>query len=425
MPENNQLQPQPQPQYIYVQQPRFYNGQEEEVEIDLFELISAVWKRKWFILIVSVLAGIAGLVYAFQLPFIYKAECKILPQGGGSSGGLASLVSQYGGLASMMGVSLPSKATAGGTLMAIMKSDSVVDNITDRFNLMEQYKQEYRLNVRKAVLENLGTQEDSMSGVITVSYMDEDPQKAADITNAFVEVTQKKMLDMSLASAQQSRAFFENQLIQAQQELTDAEDAMMKYQQSSGVIAIDQQAKALIEAISNLRTQIAAKNIEISTLKSYAKADNPTLKLAISQLEGMQAELRRLEEEQKKSDSERSNSNRTSNVMPSIESIPELGLEYERYMRVLKIAGAKYELMLKQYETAKLSEISDFSTISIVDPALPPDYKFKPSRAQITLIWAFMGGFLSTCKAAYPNLKKQFMAGKRKKEDDEDDYDDD
>ena len=200
---------------------------------------------------------------------------------------------------------------------------------------------------------------------------------------------------------------------------------MMKYQQSSGVIAIDQQAKALIDAISSLRTQIATKNVEISTIKSYAKADNPTLKLAISQLEGMQAELRRLEEEQKKSDSERSNSNRTSNVMPSIESIPELGLEYERYMRVLKIAGAKYELMLKQYETAKLSEISDFSTISIVDPALPPDYKFKPSRAQITLIWAFMGGFLSTCKAAYPNLKKQFMAGKRKKEDDEDDYDDD
>ena len=427
MPDNNQLQPQSQPQYIYVQQPRFYNGQDEEVEIDLIELLSTVWKRKWFIFWVTLVFGVLGLAYALYLPFIYKAECRILPQGSGGGGTLSRLASQYGGLASMMGVNLPSKATTGGTMIAIMKVDSIVDTITDRFGLMEQYEQEYRLYAREAVLENLDAEEDAMSGIITVGYMDEDPQKAADIANAFVEETQKKMMEMNLATAQQSRAFFENQLMQAQQELTEAEDAMMKYQQDSGVIAIEQQAKALIDAISSLRTQIAAKNVEISTLRSYAKADNPTLKLAISQLEGMQAELRRLEEEQKKSDSGRNTNNTkgAGNAMPSVEAIPELGLEYERYKRALRIAGAKYELMLKQYENAKLDEVSDFSTISILDPAMPPDYKFKPSRAKITLLWAFLGGFLSTVKAAYPNLKKQMLAGRRKKDYDDDDEDDD
>ena len=428
MPDNNQLQTiqatQNQPQYIYIQQPGF---DDDEVELDLIELLTAVWKRKWFIFLVTLVFGVLGLAYALHLPFIYKAECRILPQGSGGGGTLSRLASQYGGLASMMGVNLPSKATTGGTMIAIMKVDSIVDTITDRFGLMEQYEQEYRLYAREAVLENLDAEEDAMSGIITVGYMDEDPQKAADIANAFVEETQKKMMEMNLATAQQSRAFFENQLMQAQQELTEAEDAMMKYQQDSGVIAIEQQAKALIDAISSLRTQIAAKNVEISTLRSYAKADNPTLKLAISQLEGMQAELRRLEEEQKKSDSGRNTNNTkgAGNAMPSVEAIPELGLEYERYKRALRIAGAKYELMLKQYENAKLDEVSDFSTITILDPAMPPDYKFKPSRAKITLLWAFLGGFLSTVKAAYPNLKKQMLAGRRKKDYDDDDEDDD
>ena len=425
MPDNNQLQPQSQPQYIYVQQPRFYNGQEEEVEIDLFELLSAVWKRKWFIFIVTVIAGIAGLAYALHLPFIYKAECRILPQNSGGGGGrLAALASQYGGLASMMGVNIPTKATTGGTMLAIMKSDTIVDKITDRYGLMEQYEQEYRLNARKAVLDNFDGKEDATSGIITVSFMDEDPQKAADIANAFVEETQKKMMEMFINAAQQSRTFYENQLMQAQQELTDAEEAMVKYQLSSGVISITDQAKALIDAIAALRTQIAAKNVEITTLRSYTTANNPMLKSAISQLEGMQQELQKLEEEQKRSNAGR-NSKMSGDIMLAVGDIPELGLEYERYTRALKIAGAKYQLMFQQYESAKLDEVYDISTISVIDPAIPPDYKYKPSRAQITLLWAFLGGFLSTAKAAYPNFKKQMLAGRRKKDYDEDEEDED
>ncbi len=36
----------------------------------------------------------------------------------------------------------------------------------------------------------------------------------------------------------------------------------------------------------------------------------------------------------------------------------------------------------------------------------------------------FLGGFLSTMYAAWPNLKKQMFSGRKKDEDDEDDDDD-
>ena len=56
------------------------------------------------------------------------------------------------------------------------------------------------------------------------------------------------------------------------------------------------------------------------------------------------------------------------------------------------IFTAKYELMLRQYENAKLTEASDLSTIMIVDPATPPDYKYRPRRARIVIVGTAAGG---------------------------------
>ena len=323
----------------------------------------------------------------------------------------------------MMGISVPEGAGGTGAVMIdIMKSDSVVDAVIDKFNLMEENEWEYRKFARKGVLENFDAQTDTKngSGIITVSYKDKDPQRAADIVNSFIEELRKKMTDMSLAAAKEKRAFYESQLIEVQQELADAEEAMMKYQQSSGVIVIEEQAKKLIDAMAQLRTEIAAKNVEISTLKSYARRDNPQLKLAQSQLEAMQRELKNLEEEQKRSGARTS----SGDIALSVGEIPELSVEYQRYMRALKVAGAKYEFMFSQYESARLGEIADLSTITIIDPALPPDYKDSPSRAKITIMGCFLGGFLPSAwyagKFVVNDMKKQ---RKKRKNDDDDDYD--
>ena len=419
MPDNNltTLQQQPQTQYIYVQRPAY--PQEDVAEIDLFELFHAVWKRKKFIFLVTFIFACASLAYSLYLPFIYRAECRFVPPSSGGQGGrLAALAAQYGGIASMMGVNLSGKATTGGMLLGIMKGDTVVDAIMDKFNLMEENEWEYRINARKAVLENLEAKEEVDSGIVSVAYLDEDPNRAADIANAFVDELRRKLLDISIEDAQQSRIFYENQLMQAQKELTDAEDAMIRYQQSTGVIVPTQQASALLGSINSLRARIANKNIDIASLSLYTTEDNPRLKLAQTELESMQKELRQLEAEQ-----QRTTGRKSSEV--SAGEIPELGVEYQRYYRAVTIAGAKYQLMLRQYDSAKLAEASDLSTITIIDPAMPPDYKYKPSRARICILGTFFGGFLASCWAAFPNLKKQMLAGRPKKDYDDDEDDDD
>lgn len=356
--------------------------EDDEQELSLLDIFHILWKRRGLIFLLTFLFAVGATAYAFYLPFIYRAECRILS--GASSGAAA----QLGAFADLMGIS--SGSSRGQMMIGILKGNSVVDTIIDKFNLMEEFQQEIRLNARSRILGNLETTEDAKSGIVSIAYLDKDPQKAADIANAFVEELQLKMHEVAINTAQERRTFFENQLMQAQKELSDAEDAMMKYQQNSGVLALGSQTASLLGSIAGLRNQIAAKNVEISSLSSYARRDNPRLKLAQSQLEAMTKELRRLEEEQKRTE-RRQGRPLSGDILSSLGNVPELNVEYQRYERALRFANVKYDTMLRQYENAKLSEASDLSTLQIIDPATPPDWKYKPKRAQIMVIGTLLG----------------------------------
>ncbi|MBQ3447297.1 MAG: hypothetical protein IJG37_06625 [Synergistaceae bacterium] len=377
---------------------------EEEQELSLLDIFRIIWGRKWLIFFLTFVFGAGATIYAFTAPFIYRAECRVLPPGTGGGG----LASQLGGLASFMGLGTASTASRGQTMLGILQGDSVVDVIIDKFNLMEELSIDIRLRARDAVLAKLEATEDTKSGIISVAYQDKDPQRAADIANAFVEQLQIKMREMSFLDAQEKRTFFENQLVQAQQQLADAENAMMRYQQNSGVLALGSQTASLLGSIAGLRNQIAAKNVEISSLSSYAREDNPRLKLARSQLEAMTKELHRLEEEQRRTE-RRPGRVMSGDILSSLGNVPELNVEYMRYERDLRFANVKYDTMLRQYENAKLSEASDLSTLQVIDPATPPDWKFKPKRAQIMVIgtmigfcigvfWAFLSAHIRSLK---------------------------
>ncbi len=396
---------------------------EEEEELTLLDVFNVLWHRKFLIIFITAMFAIGSVVYALISPVIYRAQCRIFSPSS-SSGGIAGFSAQLGGLSDFVGLS--GRATTSQALIGMTRANTIADAIIDRFNLMETLSTDMRDTARTIVLANLEATEDARSGIITIAYMHEDPQTAADMANAFVDELQKKLLELSMADATQRRNFFDNQLKQANQELTEAEDIMINYQKDSGIIAFESQAQSLLSSIASLKNQIAAKNVQISSMQSYARPDNPRLRLAKSELEAMNKELKRLEEEQIRADSSR-NRRILSGDMSSTGQIPELGIEYQRYVRQLRFATAKYELMLRQYENARLSEANDLSTISIIDHATPPDYKYRPRRGMICIVGTGAGGcigiFLAFLFEHLRAVKKQRRYAYH--DSDNEDYDDD
>ena len=160
----------------------------------------------------------------------------------------------------------------------------------------------------------------------------------AAMANAYTD--QLRILTKSLAvtEASQRRLFYEEQLTQVREALVAAELAFQQVQQQKGLIQLDAQAKAMIESLSVLRAQVAAKQVEVQALRSYSTEQNPDVQLAERELTSLQAEEASLEQR---------------NHVPGIAglglgNVPAAGLEYLRAAHEFQYQQALYDMLMKQ-----------------------------------------------------------------------------
>lgn len=362
------------------------NGrQQREREIDLLDLVLVLLKRKRLIACVTVGAAVLAAVFSLLLPPVYRAETKILPPQRGNTGMASQIINQFGTAAGLFGAALPVKPP-GELYVGMLQARTVVDRIIDRFGLIEAYGMKFREGARKKILEKvLSAEMEKKSGIIVVTVEDRDPKRAAEMANAFVEELKLLTGGLAVTEAAQRRLFFEEQLGKTKVALTRSEDAVKGFQEQTGALQIDAQAKAMIEGIAKLRAAIAAKEVELRVFQSYATPQNPDLQRVEEERRGLLSELRKLE----------ASSGKGYDPLMPTGRMPAVGTEYLRKLRDLKFNEALYELLLKQYEIAKLDEVINAAVIQVIDRAIPPERKAKPRRALIVLLAAVTGLFLS------------------------------
>jgi uncharacterized protein involved in exopolysaccharide biosynthesis len=106
-------------------------------EIDLRELFGVLWNGKWWIAGITTIASIIAVVFALSLPNIYQSEALLAPASS-SSGGLGGLAKQYGGLASLAGISLPGGGSDDKTALGleVMKSRRFIAEFIEHHDLL-------------------------------------------------------------------------------------------------------------------------------------------------------------------------------------------------------------------------------------------------------------------------------------------------
>jgi capsular polysaccharide biosynthesis protein len=225
---------------------------QQDDEINLLDYLIVLAKRKKLILQITFGAAIIAAIISLILPPIYKAETKILPPQQQSTSMAAQFMSQIGELAGLAG-SVAGIKTTDELYISMFKTRPILDNIIDRFKLMEVYKTKSRENARKSLLGRIKIRGDKKSGIITVGIEDKDPKMAADIANAFVEELKKFNKGLAVTEASQRRLFFEEQLNDVKISLVKAEEAVRGFQEKTEALEVKEQAKAVIEGIANLK----------------------------------------------------------------------------------------------------------------------------------------------------------------------------
>jgi uncharacterized protein involved in exopolysaccharide biosynthesis len=218
---------------------------EASAEISLLDLLIVLARRRRDLLAGTAGAAVLAAIVSFLLPNRFTATTVILPPQQNSSSAVA-LLGQLGGanpLASLAGSSLGPK-NPNDLQVAMLKSRTVEDNMIDRFGLMARYREKRKSDARKAFEKVTDIENGLKDGLIRISVTDWDPRRAADMANAYVEEYKKLSATIAVTEASQRRLFFEQQLVQAKENLADAEEALKRTQQKTGLIQLDGQARS-------------------------------------------------------------------------------------------------------------------------------------------------------------------------------------
>jgi uncharacterized protein involved in exopolysaccharide biosynthesis len=357
-------------------------------EVSILDVLIVLAKHKRLIAIVTSSGALLSVIVSLLLPNIYTGTARVLPPQQAQSNA-ALLLGQLGGIAALAGGSLGIK-NPSDLYVGMLKSRTVADSVIERFNLKGLYGKDTMVETRKVLSENT-TITSGKEGLITIDVEDEDPTLAAEIANAYVEELDKLTQSLAVTEAAQRRLFFERQLHQAKEDLSAAEIALKKTQETTGLIKLDDQGKAIIEAVAALRAQISAKEVEVRSLRTFATEQNPDYVRIQSQLAALRSELAKLE---------RAQISGGGDILLPTGKVPEAGLEYVRKFRDVKYSETLFELLAKNFEVAKIDEAKEAAIIQIVDRAVVPDRKSKPRRGVIAIVATVLAALLS-CICAF------------------------
>jgi uncharacterized protein involved in exopolysaccharide biosynthesis len=150
----------------------------------------------------------------------------------------------------------------------------------------------------------------------------------------------------------------------------------------------------------SIRAQIAAKEVEIQSLRTFATDQNAQLVQAEKELAGLRAQLAKLGGSEAGIDA--------GMIVPKGE-VPQAGLEFLRKERDVKYYETIFELLARQFEAAKVDEAKQGAVVQVVDEAVPPDRRSSPHRAIIvivaTLVGLMVGTFVALIQAVFQAME--------------------
>ena len=337
-------------------------------EINLLDLVQVIADNIKLLTVGPLAVGATALAISFAIPPTYTATANFLPpqQQQSLTAGMLSSLGALGGLAgAAAGIKNPADQ-----YVAYLKSNSVQDALIERFKLQERYSEKFKVDTRQELSRNVRINA-GKDGIITLEVDDREAAVSADLANAHIEELQRLLGRLAVTEAQQRRLFFEKQLKQTQDRLTQAEQAL----RSSGVnaSALKSNPQAAVTAVAQLQAQVTAQEIKVASLRGYLTESAPDFKQAMTELSALRAQLNKLENASSKAGGDS---------------------DYVARYREFKYQETLFELFAKQYEMARAEEAREGAVIQVLDVAQAPEKKSKPKKSLITAIATLGSGVL-------------------------------
>ena len=248
-------------------------------EIDLWELWDTIWSGRWLIIAITSIFTLGGVTYALLAQEWYKADVVLAPADAKKS--MSGALAQFGGLASLAGISLPGAGEQEP--VAVLKSKEFARAFITDLNLMPVFLKDAEksgkpLDIRDAVrvfdASVRTVSEDKKTGLVTLSICWKDAETAAEWANLLVQRLNDRLRQQALAESERNVTYLQKEM---------AATSVVSLQQSMGRV-LEGEMQKLMLARGN--EEFAFKVIDRATPPKLRESPKRSLIAIVSLLAG-------------------------------------------------------------------------------------------------------------------------------------------
>jgi succinoglycan biosynthesis transport protein ExoP len=221
----------------------------------------------------------------------------------------ASIVVNLQGADPVTGLAMPSQLIPGylATQVDIISSQNVALKVVDALKLAppaaspadtsadgRMSRRDWQAN---ALLKNLDVQPSRESSVLYVTYKSRDPQTAARVANAFVQAYIQTNLELKTQPARETATWFDQQLGELRNNLAQAQSKLSSYQQSKGIVSLDNKLDTESARLAELSTQLVTAQAQTFETQSQQNTSSDASPSVVNNqlIQGLKSELARAE----------------------------------------------------------------------------------------------------------------------------------
>ncbi len=333
------------------------------------------------------------------LPDEYSADAALLVRQGAAPDLSPAALSSLAGDAAP--APQPTQFQYPALLLRMLDSRVILDQIASEFDLARRYHvaANVRTRTRQALRHSARFTYAPDTGVLSISFQDTDPAVARDVANRFVSLLDDWSSRLE-GSLMQSRQELLAQKIVEVQASVDSLSAQVKAMQSRyGFLAPSDLGPAQATTLSDLRSQLILKDIEIKNYSDTALVDDP-------HLVNLKKEGQNLVD-----------------LIQQVEAGSPLGLpsdapgkgtsaaaqQFASLVQQLDVQKGIYASLSKAYEIARLSADPQ-PAFRVLELAEAPDMKSGPQRSRIVLLVVLLAFAGSVCYAFLLNSFRKARA---------------
>jgi capsule polysaccharide export protein KpsE/RkpR len=356
-----------------------------------YEWLEVLWKHRCLIAKCSGVGLLIATLTAFLIPRQYESVARLMPPDPPSSA-TAMMTAAMGGANEPPAVSglasnLLGTKSQGAIFVGVLQSRTVLDSLVNRFDLRKEYRCSRYIEARTILTERTSVAEEKKSGIISIAVRDEDPNRARDLANAYVEELNRAISQLSMSSGRRERIFLEERIRLAQNELDSASLNLSQFSSRTGTIDMQDQPKTMLEAAAKLQSELIAAQSELRELKAAYAEDNVRVRGLRARIDELQIELHRISGNDPLTDGKEGNDQ----LYPSIRKAPPLfAIFADRYRRV-KTQEAVLDILTRQYELAKVEEAKELPSVKVLDQPVLAEKQSFPPRLSIILGGMLLG----------------------------------